>query len=156
MIREQIQNYSSQMTASDVGTVIQTSDGIARIYGLEKAMQGELLLFPGDVAGMAMNLEEDSIGAVLFGDFQDIKEGDLVRSTGRIVEVPAGDDMLGRVVNALGQPIDGKGEIQTVCRRPVQRSAPGVLSRKSIEEPLQTGIKAIDAMVPVGKKGKES
>ena len=155
MIREQIQNYSSQMIASDVGTVIQTSDGIARIYGLEKAMQGELLLFPGDVAGMAMNLEEDSIGAVLFGDFQDIKEGDLVRSTGRIVEVPAGDDMLGRVVNALGQPIDGKGEIQTVCRRPVQRSAPGVLSRKSIEEPLQTGIKAIDAMVPVGKGQRE-
>lgn len=155
VIKEQIRNYSSKMIVADVGTVTQTADGMARIYGLEKAMQGELLVFPGDVFGMVMNLEEDHVGAVLLGDSEEIKEGDMVRTTGRIVEVPVGDSMIGRVVNALGQPIDAKGPIQTTRYRPVERSAPGVISRKSVDTPLQTGIKAIDAMVPVGRGQRE-
>ncbi len=155
VIKEQIRNYSSKMIVADVGTVTQTADGMARIYGLEKAIQGELLGFPGDVFGMVMNLEEDHVGAVLLGDSEEIKEGDMVRTTGRIVEVPVGDSMIGRVVNALGQPIDAKGPIQTTRYRPVERSAPGVISRKSVDTPLQTGIKAIDAMVPVGRGQRE-
>ena len=155
VIKEQIRNYSSKMIVADVGTVTRTADGMARIYGLEKAMQGELLVFPGDVFGMVMNLEEDHVGAVLLGDSEEIKEGDMVRTTGRIVEVPVGDSMIGRVVNALGQPIDAKGPIQTTRYRPVERSAPGVISRKSVDTPLQTGIKAIDAMVPVGRGQRE-
>ncbi len=155
VIKEQIRNYSSKMIVADVGTVTRTADGMARIYGLEKAMQGELLVFPGDIFGMVMNLEEDHVGAVLLGDSEEIKEGDMVRTTGRIVEVPVGDSMIGRVVNALGQPIDAKGPIQTTRYRPVERSAPGVISRKSVDTPLQTGIKAIDAMVPVGRGQRE-
>lgn len=155
VIKEQIRNYSSKMIVADVGTVTRTADGMARIYGLEKAMQGELLVFPGDVFGMVMNLEEDHVGAVLLGDSEEIKEGDMVRTTGRIVEVPVGDSMIGRVVNALGQPIDAKGPIHTTRYRPVERSAPGVISRKSVDTPLQTGIKAIDAMVPVGRGQRE-
>ena len=143
------------MEVSDVGTVIQVADGIARIHGLENAMQGELLEFPGEVYGMILNLEEDNVGAVLLGDHRNINEGDTVKTTGRVVEVPVGDCMLGRVVNALGQPIDGKGPIQTDKYRQIERVASGVISRKSVDTPLQTGIKAIDSMIPIGRGQRE-
>lgn len=155
VIKEQIKNYKQKLETSDVGTVIQVADGIARIHGLENAMQGELLEFPGEVYGMVLNLEEDNVGAVLLGDTSSINEGDIVKTTGRVVEVPVGDAMLGRVVNALGQPIDGKGPISTTKTRPVERVASGVISRKSVDTPLQTGIKAIDAMVPIGRGQRE-
>ena len=155
VIKEQIRQYSSKMTVSDVGTVIQVADGIARIHGLENAMQGELLQFPGDVQGMVLNLEEDNVGAVLLGDNKIICEGDTVRTTGRVVEVPVGDGMLGRVINALGQPIDGKGPIRAERHRRIERVASGVISRKSVDTPLQTGIKAIDSMVPIGRGQRE-
>ena len=140
---------------SDVGTVIQVADGIARIHGLLNAMQGELLEFPGEVYGMVLNLEEDNVGAVLLGEQRSISEGDTVKTTGRVVEVPVGDGMLGRVVNALGQPIDGKGPIEATKFRPIERVASGVISRKSVDTPLQTGIKAIDSMVPIGRGQRE-
>ena len=143
VIKEQIERYSSELNVSDVGTVIQVADGIARVHGLENAMQGELLEFPSEVYGMVLNLEEDNVGAVLLGDHKNINEGDTVKTTGRVVEVPVGDCMLGRVVNALGQPIDGKGPIQATRHRQIERVAPGVISRKSVDTPLQTGIKAI-------------
>lgn len=155
VIKEQIKNYSKELETSEVGTVIQVADGIARVHGLEKAMQGELLEFPGEVYGMVMNLEEDNVGAVLLGDAVNINEGDTVKTTGRVVEVPVGDGMLGRVVNALGQPIDGKGPIESSKTRPIERVASGVISRKSVDTPLQTGIKAIDAMVPIGRGQRE-
>ncbi len=155
VIKEQIKNYSTKLETSDVGTVIQVADGIARIHGLESAMQGELLAFPGDVYGMILNLEEDNVGAVLLGDNKNINEGDIVKTTGRVVEVPVGDAMTGRVVNALGQPIDGKGPIETTKTRPIERVASGVISRKAVDTPLQTGIKAIDAMVPIGRGQRE-
>ena len=155
VIKEQIKQYSTALDVSNVGTVIQVADGIARVHGLEKAMQGELLEFPGDVYGMVMNLEEDNVGAVLLGDAKNINEGDTVKSTGRVVEVPVGDAMIGRVVNALGQPIDGKGPIETTKYRQIERVASGVISRKSVDTPLQTGIKAIDAMVPIGRGQRE-
>ena len=155
VIKEQIKNYSKELETSEVGTVIQVADGIARVHGLEKAMQGELLEFPGEVYGMVMNLEEDNVGAVLLGNDRNINEGDTVKTTGRVVEVPVGDAMLGRVVNALGQPIDGKGPIKTDKTRPIERVASGVISRKSVDTPLQTGIKAIDAMVPIGRGQRE-
>ncbi|MGN0438064.1 MAG: F0F1 ATP synthase subunit alpha [Lachnospiraceae bacterium] len=155
VIKEQIKNYSKELETSQVGTVIQVADGIARVHGLENAMQGELLEFPGDVYGMVMNLEEDNVGAVLLGANKNINEGDTVKTTGRVVEVPVGDGMLGRVVNALGQPIDGKGPIQSSKSRPIERVASGVISRKSVDTPLQTGIKAIDAMVPIGRGQRE-
>ena len=155
VIKEQIQRYSSEIAVSDTGTVIQVADGIARIYGLEKAMQGELLEFPGDVYGMVLNLEEDNVGAVLLGSSADIGEGDIVKTTGRVVEVPVGDGMLGRVVNALGQPIDGKGPIHSDKYRQIERVASGVIARKSVDTPLQTGIKAIDSMVPIGRGQRE-
>ncbi len=155
VIKEQIRQYSSKMTVSDVGTVIQVADGIARIHGLENAMQGELLQFPGDVQGMVLNLEEDNVGAVLLGDNKSISEGDTVKTTGRVVEVPVGDGMLGRVINALGQPIDGKGPIRAERYRRIERVASGVISRKSVDTPLQTGIKAIDSMVPIGRGQRE-
>ncbi len=155
VIKEQIKRYSSQLEVSDVGTVIQVADGIARVHGLEKAMQGELLEFPGEVYGMILNLEEDNVGAVLLGDTKNINEGDIVKTTGRVVEVPCGDAMLGRVVNALGQPIDGKGPIETDKFRQIERVAPGVIYRKSVDTPLQTGIKAIDSMVPIGRGQRE-
>ena len=155
VIKEQIKQYSTKLETSDVGTVIQVADGIARIHGLEKAMQGELLEFPGDVFGMVLNLEEDNVGAVLLGDHKSINEGDLVKTTGRVVEVPAGDAMTGRVVNALGQPIDKKGPIEATAYRPVERVASGVISRKSVDTPIQTGIKAIDTMVPIGRGQRE-
>lgn len=155
VIKEQIKNYSTKLEVSEVGTVIQVADGIARIHGLEKAMQGELLEFPGEVFGMVQNLEEDNVGAVLLGDSRSISEGDTVKTTGRVVEVPVGDAMLGRVVNALGQPIDGKGPVETTKFRPIERVAPGVIKRKSVDTPLQTGIKAIDSMVPIGRGQRE-
>ena len=155
VIKEQIKNYSTKLEVSDVGTVIQVADGIARIHGLEKAMQGELLEFPGEIYGMVLNLEEDNVGAVLLGDTSSISEGDTVKTTGRVVEVPVGDALLGRVVNALGQPIDGKGPIQSKKYRQIERVASGVISRKSVDTPLQTGIKAIDSMVPIGRGQRE-
>ena len=155
VIKEQIERYSSQLDVSDVGTVIQVADGIARVHGLEKAMQGELLEFPHEVYGMVMNLEEDNVGAVLLGDSANINEGDMVKTTGRVATVPVGDAMLGRVVNALGQPIDGKGPVNTDKIRPIERVASGVISRKSVDTPLQTGIKAIDSMVPIGRGQRE-
>ena len=155
VIKEQIKKYSTKFEVSDTGTVIQVADGIARVHGLEKAMQGELLEFPGEVYGMALNLEEDNVGVVLLGDNKNINEGDLVKTTGRVVEVPVGDAMLGRVVNALGQPIDGKGPIETDTYRQIERVASGVIARKSVDTPLQTGIKAIDSMVPIGRGQRE-
>ncbi len=155
VIKEQIKRYASELNVSDVGTVIQVADGIARVHGLENAMQGELLEFPGEVYGMVMNLEEDNVGAVLLGNHRNINEGDTVKTTGRVVEVPAGDAMLGRVVNALGQPIDGKGPVQNESFRKIERVASGVITRKSVDTPLQTGIKAIDAMVPIGRGQRE-
>ena len=155
VIKEQIERYSSQLDVSDVGTVIQVADGIARVHGLENAMQGELLQFPGDVYGMVLNLEEDNVGVVLLGSASNIEEGDIVKTTGRVVEVPVGDALLGRVVNSLGQPIDGKGPVQTDKFRKIERVASGVITRKSVDTPLQTGIKAIDSMVPIGRGQRE-
>ncbi len=155
VIKDQIKRYASELEVSEVGTVIQVADGIARVHGLEKAMQGELLEFPGEVYGMVMNLEEDNVGAVLLGNQKNINEGDTVKTTGRVVEVPVGDALLGRVVNALGQPIDGKGPIQTDKYRQIERVASGVITRKSVDTPLQTGIKAIDSMVPIGRGQRE-
>lgn len=155
VIKEQIKRYASELDVADVGTVIQVADGIARVHGLENAMQGELLEFPGEVYGMVQNLEEDNVGVVLLGSNSNINEGDTVRTTGRVVEVPVGDALLGRVVNALGQPIDGKGPIHTVKYRKIERVASGVITRKSVDTPLQTGIKAIDSMVPIGRGQRE-
>ncbi len=155
VIKEQIKRYKSELQVTDVGTVLQVADGIARIHGLENAMAGELLEFPGDVYGMVLNLEQDNVGAVLMGADNNIKEGDLVKATGRIVEVPVGDALIGRVVNALGQPIDGKGPIQTEKYRAVERVASGVMARKSVDTPVQTGLKAIDSMVPIGRGQRE-
>jgi len=155
VIREQIKNYKNELEISDFGTVIQIGDGIARVYGLEHCMAGELLEFPNEVYGMALNLEEDNVGAVILGPDREIKEGDIVKPTGRVVEVPVGQELIGRVVNPLGQPIDGKGPIKTKTMRPVENRAPGVLQRKSVNQPLQTGIKAIDSMIPIGKGQRE-
>ena len=155
VIKDQIKRYADRLEVSDVGTVIQVADGIARVHGLENAMQGELLEFPGEVYGMVMNLEEDNVGAVLLGNQRSISEGDIVKTTGRVVEVPVGDAMTGRVVNALGQPIDGKGPIATTKYRQIERVASGVITRKSVDTPLQTGIKAIDSMVPIGRGQRE-
>ena len=155
VIKDQIKRYASELEVSDVGTVIQVADGIARVHGLENAMQGELLEFPGEIYGMVLNLEEDNVGAVLLGSHKNINEGDIVKTTGRVVEVPVGDAMLGRVVNALGQPIDGKGPVQTEKYRKIERVASGVITRKSVDTPLQTGIKAIDSMVPIGRGQRE-
>jgi proton translocating ATP synthase, F1 alpha subunit len=155
IIKQQIERYESAVEIVDVGTVIQVGDGIARVYGLENAMAGELLEFPGDVYGMAMNLEEDNIGCVILGPFRGIKEGDEVKRTGRIVEVPVGEALIGRVVNALGQPIDGKGDIVTDKFRAVELQASGVVARKSVHQPVQTGLKSIDAMVPIGRGQRE-
>ena len=155
VIKQQILNYKNTLEVSDFGTVIQVGDGIARVYGLENCMSGELLEFPGEVYGMALNLEEDNVGAVIMGPDTGIKEGDIVKPTGTVVEVPVGEDLIGRVVNPLGQPIDGKGEIKAEDHRPVEYPAPGVLQRKSVNQPLQTGIKAIDSMIPIGKGQRE-
>jgi F-type H+-transporting ATPase subunit alpha len=155
ILRQEIENYERAIDVTETGSVISVGDGIARIHGLEKVMSGELIEFPHDVAGIAMNLEEDQVGAVLLGDFAEIKEGDEVRRTGRIMSVPVGEALIGRVVNALGQPIDGKGPIQTTEFYPVERLAPGVVARQGVKEPMQTGIKAIDAMIPIGRGQRE-
>lgn len=155
VIKEQIKNYTAKLETTDVGTVIQVADGITRIHGLENAMQGELLEFPGEVYGMVMNLEEDNVGVVLLGDSRAVSEGDVVKTTGRVVEVPVGDALTGRVVNALGQPIDEKGPIDTDKYRPVERVAYGVIDRQAVDTPVQTGIKAIDSMVPIGRGQRE-
>lgn len=154
-MKQQIENYQSEVEVSNVGTVIQVADGVARVHGLSQAMAGEMIEFPGGVFGMALNLEEDNIGVVILGPFTQINEGDQVKRTGRIVEVPVGDAMIGRVVNALGQPIDGKGAINTDKFRPMESNAPGVIYRKSVHQPLQTGLKSIDAMVPIGRGQRE-
>ena len=155
IIKRQLAGYEAEVDLQEVGRVIQVGDGIARVYGLDKAMAGELLQFPHDVVGMVLNLEQDQVGAVLLGDFTEIKEGDVVRRTNRIAQVPVGDALVGRVVNALGQPVDGKGPISTKEFRPIERYAPGVVDRRSVKEPLQTGLKAIDAMIPIGRGQRE-
>ncbi|WP_314729703.1 F0F1 ATP synthase subunit alpha [Peptostreptococcus stomatis] len=155
IIKSQIKNYDNKIKLTDTGSVLSVGDGIASVYGLESVMSGELLEFPNKVFGMALNLEEEVVGAVILGDDSSIKEGDLVKRTGRIVEVPVGEAMIGRVVNALGQPIDGKGDILTDKTRPVEYPAPGIMSRKSVFEPLQTGIKSIDSMIPIGRGQRE-
>ena len=155
IIRKQIESFEAGVTVTEVGTVIKIGDGIAEIHGLEKVMAGELLEFPQDVRGLALNLEEDKVGAVLFGDFQVIREGDLVKRTGRIMQVPVGDALVGRVVDVLGNPIDDRGPILTDTYYPVERIAPGVVDRQPVKEPLQTGLKAIDAMVPIGRGQRE-
>ena len=155
LIRQQIENYETKVAVDEVGTVLSLGDGIARIYGLDKVMAGELLAFPHNVAGIAMNLEEDQVGAVLLGEYTEIKEGDQVKRTGRIMSVPVGDAMIGRVVNALGVPIDDKGPIATDKLLPVERIAPGVIDRQPVREPMATGIKAIDAMIPIGRGQRE-
>lgn len=155
IIQQQLKGFAAAVDVAEVGTVTAVGDGIARIYGLGKAMAGELLLFPGEVMGMVLNLEEDNVGAVLLGEDVGIREGDEVRRTGRIAEVPVGEAMLGRVVNALGQPVDGKGPIEATEHRPIERFAPGVVDRLPVKEPLQTGIKAIDSMIPIGRGQRE-
>lgn len=155
LIKKQIENYQSEIQVSDVGTVIQVGDGIARAHGLDNVMAGELVEFSNGVMGMAQNLEENNVGIIILGPFTDIKEGDEVRRTGRIMEVPVGPELIGRVVNPLGQPVDGMGPINTTKTRPIEALAPGVMSRKSVHEPLQTGIKAIDALVPIGRGQRE-
>ena len=155
LIKEQLKGYEAAMEVAEVGTVIEVGDGIARIYGLEKVMAGELLELPHDVIGMVLNLEEDNVGAILLGEVMAIKEGDLVKRTGRIAQVPVGEGMTGRVVSALGQPIDGKGPIEAREHRPIERLAPGVVDRRPVKEPLQTGIKAIDSMIPIGRGQRE-
>ena len=155
VIKQQIKEYKNQLEISDFGTVIQVGDGIARVYGLENCMASELLEFPGGIYGMAMNLEEDNVGVVILGSDEGIKEGDIVKPTGSVVEVPVGDELIGRVVNSLGQPIDGKGPINTSATRPIESPAPGVLARQSVKEPLQTGLKAVDSMIPIGRGQRE-
>src|SRR5919198_1886026 len=155
IIKRQLAGYEAEVDLQEVGRVIEVGDGIARIYGLERAMAGELLTFPGDVVGMVLNLEQEQVGAVLFGEFTEIKEGDVVKRTNRIAQVPVGEALVGRVVNALGQPEDGKGPINAKEFRPIERYAPGVVDRRSVKEPLQTGLKAIDAMIPIGRGQRE-
>src|SRR6476659_9234328 len=155
LIRQQIENYESKIAVDEVGTVITLGDGIARVYGLDKVMAGELLEFPHDVAGIAMNLEEDQVGVVLLGEYTEIKEGDEVKRTGRIISVPVGDALIGRVVNSLGQPIDDKGPISTAKFIPLERLAPGVIDRQPVREPMATGLKAIDSMIPIGRGQRE-
>src|SRR5262244_605438 len=155
IIREEIEEYRAGVEISEIGSVISVGDGIARVYGLEKAMAGELLEFPHGVMGLALNLEETQVGVVLLGEYTEIREGDQVKRTGRIMEVPVGEALVGRVVNALAQPIDGKGPITADQRAPVERLAPGVVDRQPVKEPLQTGIKAIDSMIPIGRGQRE-
>lgn len=155
LIKQQIANYESMIEVTEVGSVIHVGDGIARVHGLANVMAGELLEFPGGIMGMAQNLEEDNVGAIILGPYDNIREGDEVKRTGRIMEVPVGEALLGRVVNPLGQPLDGRGPIEASEYRPVESSAPGVIDRKSVHEPMQTGIKAIDALVPIGRGQRE-
>src|SRR4029079_12332960 len=155
IIREQIGSYAVDVDVAEVGSIISIGDGIARVHGVDNAMAGEMLEFPHGVFGIALNLEEDSVGAVLLGEFRESKEGDVVKRTGRIISVPVGDELLGRVVNALGQPIDGKGPILTKQTSPIERIAPGVVDRQPVRAPMQTGLKSIDGMVPIGRGQRE-
>ena len=155
LIKEQIRNYEGRLETTQFGTVVQVGDGIARVHGLDNAMAGELIEFPGEVFGMVQNLEENNIGCVLLGDDSKIVEGDKVRCTGKIVSVPVGEAMIGRVVNALGQPIDGKGPIEAAAFKPIEENAPGIIERQHVDTPLQTGIKAIDSMIPIGRGQRE-
>src|SRR6187401_3716686 len=155
IIREQIGSFAVDVDVAEVGSIISIGDGIARVHGVDNAMAGEMLEFPHGIYGIALNLEEESVGAVLLGEFKDIKEGDLVKRTNRIISVPVGEELLGRVVNALGQPIDGKGPIVSKQFSEIERLAPGVVDRMPVKEPLQTGLKAIDAMVPIGRGQRE-
>src|SRR6201981_4230983 len=155
IIREQIGSYAVDVDVAEVGSIVSIGDGIARVHGVENAMAGEMLEFPHGVFGIALNLEEESVGTVLLGEFKEIKEGDLVKRTGRIISVPVGEELLGRVVNALGQPIDGKGPLGTTKFSPIERLAPGVVDRQSVKEPVQTGLKSIDSMVPIGRGQRE-
>ena len=155
LIRQQIENYESKISVDEVGTIITLGDGIARVYGLDKVMAGELLSFPHGLSGIAMNLEEDQVGVVLLGEYTEIKEGDEVKRTGRIMSVPVGDAMIGRVVNALGQPIDDRGPITTDRFIAMERLAPGVIDRQPVREPMATGLKAIDSMIPIGRGQRE-
>ncbi len=156
IIRQQLEEYTRSIEVHETGRVLSTGDGIARIYGLERAAVGELLEFPRNIFGMVLNLDEDNVGAALFGEAHEIGEGDEVRRTGRIAEVPAGPELLGRVVNALGQPIDGKGEIKATTSRQIELKAPGIVARQPVKEPLQTGLKAIDALIPIGRGQRET
>ena len=155
IIREQIANFQQSVAVEEVGSVISVGDGIARIHGLEKVMAGEMLAFPHNVSGIALNLEEDQVGAVLFGEYSEVREGDTVRRTRTIMSVPVGEALVGRVVNPLGEPLDGKGPVVTPQRIPLERLAPGVVDRQPVREPLQTGIKAIDSMIPIGRGQRE-
>ena len=155
IIREQLGAFSVDVDVAEVGAVVSVGDGIARVQGVDKTMAGEMLEFPNGLFGIALNLEEESVGAVLLGQSESLKEGDQVKRTGRIISVPVGDEMLGRVVNALGQPIDGKGPITTKAFAPIEKIAPGVTDRQPVKEPLQTGLKAIDAMIPIGRGQRE-
>ncbi|HEY4185602.1 MAG TPA: F0F1 ATP synthase subunit alpha [Polyangia bacterium] len=155
IIRREIEGFDQKVSVTETGTVLEAGDGIARVYGLEKAMAGELLDFGNDVVGLVLNLEEDNVGVALLGNFEAVREGDVVKRTGRIAEVPVGDALVGRVVNALGQPIDGKGPLATKERRKIEVKAPGIIARKSVHEPMQTGIKAIDSMIPIGRGQRE-
>ena len=151
LIKDRIKNFEADAEARTEGTIVMLTDGIARVHGLSEAMQGEMLEFPGGTYGLALNLEQDSVGAVVLGDYKHLSEGDTVKCTGRILEVPTGDSMLGRVVNALGQPIDGKGPIEATANSPIEKIAPGVIARKSVDQPVQIGLKSIDSMVPIGR-----
>ncbi len=155
ILREQIENYEQTVSVDEVGAVISVGDGIARVHGLEKVMAGEMLAFPHDVFGIALNLEEEEVGVVLLGESQELQEGDVVKRTNTIMSVPVGEALVGRVVNPLGQPVDGKGPIATKQRNPLEKIAPGVLDRQPVREPLQTGIKAIDSMIPIGRGQRE-
>jgi F-type H+-transporting ATPase subunit alpha len=155
VLKEQIKNYNKAIEVSETGSVLSVGDGVARVYGLEKAMAGELVEFPNNITGMVLNLEADSVGVVIFGNDRDIREGDTVKRTKKIVQVPVGEALLGRVVDALGNPIDGAGPINTPHTRIVEVKAPGVLARKPVHEPMQTGIKSIDSMIPIGRGQRE-
>ncbi|MDF1665687.1 MAG: F0F1 ATP synthase subunit alpha, partial [Planctomycetota bacterium] len=155
LLKKEIEEYSPQLEVDEVGSVLEVGDGIARIFGLKNVMASEMLEFPGDVYGIALNLEEASVGAVLLGDFTKLREGDTVKRTGRVMSIPVGEAMIGRVVNPLGEPIDAKGPIKSNARRPLEIIAPGISERQPVDEPLQTGIKAIDSMIPVGRGQRE-
>ena len=155
IIKKEIEKYEKHIKTVDSGTIIQIGDGIARVYGLDDCMEGELLEFPNDVYGMALNLEQDNVGCVLLGPEEGIKEGDIVKRSNKIVQVPVGEELIGRVVNSLGAPIDGKGPINTTKTRPIEVPAPSIIERSSVNEPLQTGIKAIDTMIPIGRGQRE-
>ena len=155
LIKERIKDFQAAAEARDVGTVVTVTDGIVRVHGLQDACYGEMLEFPDNTFGMALNLEQDSVGAVVLGDYKHISEGDTVKTTGRILEVPVGEGLLGRVVDALGNPIDGKGAIRTEATSPIEKVAPGVITRQSVSQPVQTGLKSIDSMVPIGRGQRE-